>query len=55
MTVYANKTKVPVSKSEGEILSHIILPGGATIGQTLVPRLAGIYATWKCDPLEDVT
>lgn len=36
---------------EEEFLAHIVLPGGKTVGQTLVPQLEQVYATGKVPPM----
>ena len=34
-----------VSEFEAEFLAHIVLPGGVTVGETLLPRIAEAYAS----------
>jgi len=40
-----------ISTFEQEFLAHILLPGGETFGERMVPRLAEITSTGKMPPL----
>lgn len=40
-----------ISVFDEEFLAHIVMPNGRTIGQTVVPQIAGAYANGKMPPL----
>lgn len=40
-----------ISEFEAEFLAHIVLPGGATVGEWVGPQLEDIYATGNLPPL----
>lgn len=40
-----------VSEFESEFLSHIVMPDGKTVGETLIPQIATAYETKKMPPM----
>lgn len=43
--------EVGIVAFEEEFLAHIVLPGGQTVGQAMIPRIASAYETGSTPPL----
>lgn len=43
--------EIGITSFEQEFLAHIVIPGGSTVGNEIVPRLEEIYRTGNMPPL----